>query len=290
VDAFLAELRSGRRLSPNTVEAYAGDLRRFLDFLRGSSLSLKDFSRVHHLKYLSSLREEGHSARSVARRVSSLRSYFRFLVREGFLEASPIAGVRSPRIGRPLPRYLTVTEVEALLAAPDRGTPEGMRDRAMLMLLYAAGLRASEIVALRRENVDANAGFLRVLGKGGKERVVPVAEAALSALREYVTDWRPRFLGKKPTNALFLSRLGRPVTRQTLWNRISRWARLAGIRTRISPHTLRHSFAGHLLAGGADLRAVQTMLGHADIATTQIYTHVTPERLREVHRKHHPRG
>jgi integrase/recombinase XerD len=290
MDAFLAELRTGRRLSPNTLEAYACDLRRFSAFLSGASIALKDFSRLHHLKFLAALREEGHSARSVARRVSSLRSFFRFLVREGVLPASPVSEVRPPRIGRPLPNYLTVTEVETLLAAPDRGTPEGMRDRAMLMLLYAAGLRASEVVALRLENVDANAGFLRVLGKGGKERVVPVAEAALSALREYVKDWRPIFLKKKATNALFLSRLGRPVTRQTLWNRISRWARSAGLRTRISPHTLRHSFAGHLLAGGADLRAVQTMLGHADISTTQIYTHVTPERLREVHRKHHPRG
>jgi integrase/recombinase XerD len=219
-----------------------------------------------------------------------VRSFFRFLVREGVLAANPVSGARGPSIGRPLPKYLTVTEVARLLSAPDRGTPEGMRDRAMLLLLYAAGLRASEIVSLRVENVDANAGFLRVLGKGGKERVVPVAEAALSALREYRQDWRPMFLKKQASNALFLSRLGRPITRQTLWNRIARWALAAGIRTRISPHTLRHSFAGHLLAGGADLRAVQVMLGHADIATTQIYTHVTPERLREVHRRHHPRG
>jgi integrase/recombinase XerD len=288
VDAFLLELRTGRRLSPNTLEAYGFDLRRFSAFLSGGSISLGRFRRGDLLKFLSSLR--GLSSRSVARQVSSVRSFFKFLVREGVLPANPVSGVRAPSIGRPLPNYLTVTEVESLLAAPDRATPEGMRDRAMLMLMYAAGLRASEVVTLRMENVDANAGFLRVLGKGGKERVVPVAEAALSALREYQEDWRPKFLKKQATNALFLSRLGRPVTRQTLWNRISRWARAAGIRTRISPHTLRHSFAGHLLAGGADLRAVQTMLGHADISTTQIYTHVTPERLREVHRKHHPRG
>jgi integrase/recombinase XerD len=288
VDAFLVELRTGRRLSPNTLEAYGFDLRRFSGFLHARSIPLEEFRRTHLLQFLTSLR--GLSARSVARQVSSLRSFFRFLVREGVLRASPLSEVRSPPIGRPLPKYLTVTEVESLLAAPDRVTPEGMRDRAMLMLMYAAGLRASEVVSLRMENVDANAGFLRVLGKGGKERVVPVAEAALAALHEYLKDWRPKFLKKKATNALFLSRLGRPVSRQTLWNRITRWARAAGIRIRISPHTLRHSFAGHLLAGGADLRAVQTMLGHADISTTQIYTHVTPERLREVHRKHHPRG
>jgi integrase/recombinase XerD len=288
VDAFLVELRTGRRLSPNTLEAYGSDLRRFSAFLSGGSVSLGGFRRGDLLDFLSSLR--GLSSRSVARQVSSVRSFFKFLVREGILDANPVSEVRAPSIGRPLPKYLTVTEVESLLAAPDRATPEGMRDRAMLMLMYAAGLRATEVVTLRIENVDANAGFLRVMGKGGKERVVPVAEAAMESLREYLEGWRPRFPSKKATNALFLSRLGRPVTRQTLWNRITRWAREAGIKTRISPHTLRHSFAGHLLAGGADLRAVQTMLGHADISTTQIYTHVTPDRLREIHRKHHPRG
>ena len=307
VDAFLLELRTGRRLSPNTLEAYGADLRRFAEFLHSKSIPPENFRRGDFLEFLSSLerRKPGKparegaagkvdpgkfSSRSLARTVSSLRSFFRFAAREGFLPASPISEVRGPRIGRPLPKYLTVTEVEKLLDAPDRRTPEGMRDRAMLMLMYAAGLRASEMVSLRMENVDANAGFLRVLGKGGKERVVPVAEAALDALREYVKEWRPRFLKKKATNALFLSRLGRQITRQTLWNRIAHWARESGIPAKISPHTLRHSFAGHLLAGGADLRAVQAMLGHADISTTQIYTHVTPERLREVHRKHHPRG
>ena len=287
VDAFLMDLRTGRRLSPNTVEAYGHDLRRFSSFLISESIGLKEFKRSHFLKFLSSL---SLSARSVARQVSSVRSFFRFLVREGVLAASPVSEVRSPKIGRPLPKYLTVTEVESLLDAPDRTTPEGMRDRAMLMLMYAAGLRASEVVALGLSNVDMNAGFLRVLGKGKKERVVPVAESALVALREYMKEWRPKFLRKKPTSALFLSRLGRPVTRQTLWNRVGLWARAAGVRIRISPHTLRHSFASHLLAGGADLLAVQAMLGHADISTTQIYTHVTTDRLREIHRKHHPRG
>src|SRR5512134_355117 len=288
VEAFLLELRTGRRLSPNTLEAYGRDLRRFSGFLRDRSVSLEEFGRSDFLGFLASLR--GLSSRSVARQVSTVRSFFRFVVREGIVAANPVSGARGPSIGRPLPKYLTVTEVATLLSAPDRATPEGMRDRAMLLLLYAAGLRASEIVSLRVENVDANAGFLRVLGKGGKERVVPVAEAALSALREYRQDWRPMFLKKQASNALFLSRLGRPITRQTLWNRIARWALAAGIRTRISPHTLRHSFAGHLLAGGADLRAVQGGVGCEEIATTQIYTHVTPERLREVHRRHHPRG
>ncbi len=281
------EMRMGKRLSLNTLEAYGRDLQRFSSFLAASSISLKEFKRSHFLQFLSTLKM---SARSAARLVSSVRSFFKYLVREGKLAASPVSEVRAPKIGRPLPKYLTVTEVQTLLDAPDRSTPEGMRDRAMILLMYAAGLRASETVSLGLANVDVNGGFLRVIGKRGKERVVPVADAALDALRDYMKHWRPKFLKGKTSNALFLSRLGRPITRQTLWNRIGRWARAAGIRTRISPHTLRHSFASHLLAGGADLRAVQAMLGHADISTTQIYTHVTPERLREIHRKHHPRG
>ena len=249
-------------------------------------------TRCHFLSYLTSLREGGLSARSMSRHISALRSFFRFLVREGHLPASPIAEVRAPRLGRPLPKYLTVSQVTALLTAPDRvrTTPEGIRDKAMMTLMYASGLRASEVVSLRLENVDQDAGFLRVFGKGRKERVVPVAEVALVVLQEYIETVRPGFLKRKTTNALFLSRLGKAITRQTLWNRIRRWALAAEIQERISPHVLRHSFAGHLLAGGADLRAVQAMLGHADIATTQIYTHVTSERLREIHRKHHPRG
>ena len=290
-DAFLLHLRTERRLSPHTIEAYGFDMRRFASHLLSVGAGLPSFSRSDFLSFLSALRDKGLSARSVARHVSTVRSFFRYLVREGLLPASPIADARGPKIGRPLPPYLTHSEVESLLSAPDRDTPEGMRDRAMLELMYASGLRATEVVSLRLENVDGNAGFLRVLGKGGKERVVPVAQPALETLQEYVKRGRPRFLGKKGAgNHLFLSRLGRPITRQTLWNRIGRWAREAGIRGPISPHTLRHSFAGHLLAGGADLRAVQAMLGHADISTTQIYTHVTAERLREIHRKHHPRG
>jgi len=305
VDDFLRHLRTERRLSPHTVSAYSGDIRRFAGFLSREGIGVKDFGRAHLLKYLVHLREEvpagkggtekggsrkrGMAARSAARNVSSLRSFFGFLAREGVVEGSPVAEVRAPRIGRPLPKYLTVTQVERLLDAPDR-TLEGIRDRAMFMLMYASGLRASEVVTLRMENVDRDAGFLRVLGKGGKERVVPVADRALEDLATYLSTARTAFLKKGVSSALFLSKRGKAITRQTLWNRIRHWALLAGIDERISPHTLRHSFAGHLLAGGADLRAVQAMLGHADIATTQIYTHVTPERLRDIHRKHHPRG
>jgi integrase/recombinase XerD len=290
LDSFLRHLRTERRLSGNTLDAYGADLHRFSAFLADRGIEARKFARPDLLDHLTRLRETGLAARSAARHVSTLRSFFRFLVREGVLAASPISGVRSPRIGRPLPKYLTPTQVERLLSAPDGKTPEGIRDRAMLTLMYASGLRASEVVTLRLENVDANAGFLYVLGKGGKERVVPVADVALAILGEYVVSARQSFLGKRSSNDLFLSRRGTAITRQTLWNRIRRWALEAGIEQRISPHTLRHSFASHLLAGGADLRAVQAMLGHADIATTQIYTHITPERLREAHRRHHPRG
>ncbi|MGE5663030.1 MAG: site-specific tyrosine recombinase XerD [Deltaproteobacteria bacterium] len=290
-DGFLLHLATERRLSRNTVDAYASDLRRFAAFLGAAGIPVREFDRRRCLEFLSSVREEGLSARSAARHVSSLRSFFRYLAREGVLDGNPLADVRGPRLGRPLPKYLTVSEVGRLIDAPDRGTPEGMRDRAMLDLMYASGLRATEVVTLRLENVDMNAGFVRILGKRGKERVVPVAPAALETLRDYLSAGRPEFLRRgAATNALFLSRRGRRITRQTLWTRIARWAKAAGIRQKISPHVLRHSFAGHLLAGGADLRAVQAMLGHADIATTQIYTHVTPERLREIHGKHHPRG
>ena len=304
-DAFLLHLRTERRLSPNTVGSYGCDMRRFVSFVETSGVRLSDFSRSHFLAFLASLQTGNPGGRdgemrplraaSRSRIVSTLRSFFRYLAREGILAPNPLENVKGPRKGRNLPQFLTLTEVNRLLDAPDRNTPEGMRDRAMLELLYASGLRASEVVSLRRENVDMNAGFLRVLGKRGKERIVPVAPSSLEILREYLELWQPAFLRAREGrhavgNVLFLSRLGRPITRQTLWNRIGRWARQAGIRRKISPHTLRHSFAGHLLAGGADLRAVQTMLGHADISTTQIYTHVTAERLREIHRKHHPRG
>ncbi|MGE5246931.1 MAG: site-specific tyrosine recombinase XerD [Verrucomicrobiota bacterium] len=291
-ESYLLHLSTERRLSANTLESYGADLRRFLDFLESRGIDARSMKRGDLLNYLSELREGGLSARSTSRHLSTLRSFFRFLVREGRLADSPITETRSPKLGRPLPKYLTVTQVAQLLGAPDRqrATPEAIRDKAMLTLMYASGLRASEIVSLRLENVDAAAGFLRVLGKGSKERVVPVADAALAALKGYMDAVRPRYAKGKATNALFLSRQGRAITRQTLWNRIRYWALVAGIPQRISPHMLRHSFASHLLAGGADLRAVQAMLGHADIATTQIYTYVTPERLRDIHRKHHPRG
>lgn len=290
LDAFLLHLKTERRLSGNTLAAYGADLRRFSVFLADRGIDARGFTRPDFLDHLTGLRDGGLSARSTARHVSTLRSFFRFLVREGVLAASPVSGVKAPRLGRPLPTYLTLTQVERLLAAPDGCTPEGVRDRAMLTIMYASGLRASEVVTLRLENVDANAGFLYVLGKGGKERVVPVADVALTVLGEYIATARQTFLGKRFSSDLFLSRRGKAITRQTLWNRVRRWALAAGIEPRISPHTLRHSFASHLLEGGADLRIVQELLGHASISTTQLYTHLSGERIKEVYARAHPRA
>ncbi|MBI5904266.1 MAG: site-specific tyrosine recombinase XerD [Deltaproteobacteria bacterium] len=308
-ESFLLHLSTERRLSPNTLESYGADLRRFVDFLEEKGIDARAFSRSGFLAYLTGLREGGLSARSSARHVSTLRSFYRFLVREGRLDEDPISEVRAPRIGRPLPNLLTFSEVERLLAAPDGARAEGRRDRAILYLMYATGLRVSEIVSLRLENLvenrdDPESSFLRVIGKGSKERMVPVAPIAFDVLREYLRNGRPELLGNRSSNHLFATRRGRNlppsvrrggrdrplITRQTVWNRIAFWAREAGISHRISPHALRHSFASHLLERGADLRVVQVLLGHADIATTQIYTHVTSERLRDIHRKHHPRG
>ena len=229
LDAFLLHLKTERRLSGNTLAAYGADLRRFSVFLADRGIDARKFTRPDFLDHLTELRDGGLSARSTARHVSTLRSFFRFLVREGVLAASPVSGVKAPRLGRPLPKYLTLTQVDRLLAAPDGRTPEGIRDRAMLTIMYASGLRASELVTLRLENVDANAGFLYVLGKGGKERVVPVADVALTVLGEYIASARQAFLGKRFSSDLFLSRRGKAITRQTLWNRIRRWALAAGI-------------------------------------------------------------
>ena len=241
LESFLLHLKTERRLSENTLSSYGADIRRFSSFLADRGLDAKAFTRPDFLEHLTALRNEGLSARSTARHVSTMRSFFRFLVREGILAASPVSDVKAPRIGRPLPKYLTLTQVSLLLAAPDDRSPEGVRDRAMLTLMYASGLRASEVVTLRLENVDGNAGFLYVLGKGGKERVVPVADAALAALSEYITGARQGFLGKRTTSALFLSRRGTAITRQTLWNRIRRWALAAGIGERIVPIVARFS-------------------------------------------------
>lgn len=291
---FLDHLALERGLAENTVRAYGTDLARFA--ARCADSGVTDIAAVtprtlsdHLLARL----DEGLGIRSLARNVVSLRRLFHFLEVEGHLSPNPAATLDVPTATRPLPRVLGEDEVERLLAAPDRSTAEGMRDAAMLELLYATGLRVSELVSLPSAAVDLDVGFVRVWGKGSKERVVPMGDPAADAVRLYRAAARGELLaagGGRASNALFVTRRGGPMTRQGFWKNIGRYARQAGIRGPVSPHKLRHSFATHLLRHGADLRALQAMLGHASVSTTQIYTLVTRTRMKELHEQFHPRG
>ncbi len=288
IEVFLDALWMEHGLSQNTLDAYRGDLNKFSVWLKERGETLLSTQRHHVLDFLGSL--SASPPRSVARRLSTLRRFFRYLVREQRLDQDPTSLVEGPQLGRPLPDSLTEAEVESLLAAPDITTPLGSRDRTMLELLYATGLRVSELVGLSLAQVSLQQGILRVTGKGSKERLVPFGEDATEWLEAYLTDTRQLLLRGHVSPALFITRRGGGMTRQAFWYLIKRHARLAGIRKDLSPHTLRHAFATHLLNHGADLRVVQMLLGHRDISTTQIYTHVARERLRQLHAQHHPRG
>jgi integrase/recombinase XerD len=290
-DQFIKHLIIEKGLASKTVEAYAGDLSGFLDFLKDQhihDIALADTAAI--LKYVIELRKTGRGARTRARHLVTLRSFFRYLHRVGILETNPARLIDLPKSGLKLPEVLDVEQVSRLLEAPDIGTPLGLRDAAMLELIYAAGLRVSELINLKVAAVNLEAGFVRVLGKGSKERIVPIGRRAIQGIQAYMADGRPLQLKHVTSHYLFVARAGRPMTRQGFWKLLRRYALAAGIGQRVTPHCLRHSFASHLLEGGADLRAVQTMLGHVDIATTQIYTHVAQKRLIELHRKYHPRG
>jgi integrase/recombinase XerD len=294
IQQFLDHLRVERELSVATLAAYGHDLAAFSRFAAGKKLSeLASIRTVHVLEYLSALTGDGLSARTQARALVALRQLFRFLKNERLRETNPTEDVDLPRFGRPLPTFLTVAEVDLLLAAPDRRTDRGARDGTMLETLYATGLRVSELVKLRLSDINFDAGYLTTVGKGGKQRLVPLGEAAVAALRSYGEGARLHFLrpGRgASTDALFLTRLGRRMTRQAFWKILGAYARAAGIRKKISPHKLRHSFATHMVERGADLRAVQAMLGHADIGTTEIYTHLSRAHLRTVYDRFHPRA
>jgi integrase/recombinase XerD len=293
---FLQHLQVERGASPHTLLAYGRDLRRYLVFLREAGCStLAAVERRQVLNYLAHLRAAGLSASSAARHLSALRQLHRYLLStpHGPSQAGgrdPTAHLETPRRGRPLPKALGPAEVEKLLRQPATETPLGLRDKAMLELLYATGLRVSELLALSPQQVNLELGFLLAYGKGGKERVVPLGEVARRWVRRYLDQARPRLMKGRTASALFVTRLGSRMTRQRFWGVVRGYARLAGITRHLSPHMLRHSFATHLLERGADLRAVQVMLGHADISTTQIYTQVSHERLKKVHRQYHPRG
>ena len=291
LDLFLNYLLVEKGLARNSLDSYGRDMVRYLDFIEKRGCGEPAAVRSTDVAdFLAHLRARGLAPRSRARALSAVRMFHRFLLVEGYAEANPTAIIEAPKTLAKLPQVLSGREVEALLAAPGRDNPQDARDRAMLELLYATGLRVSELVGLRVRDVNVTAGYLMAFGKGGKERLVPMGESACAAVSSYMVAARPVMDRNADNGYLFLSRLGDRMTRQAFWNIIKKRALEAGIRKTISPHTLRHSFATHLLENGADLRSVQTMLGHADLATTQIYTHVTRERLKRIHEHYHPRG
>ena len=289
IEAFVDSLWLEQGLSQNTLTAYATDLRALAVWLKGMGLGLQQASREQLLQYLAQRVSSGSKVRSSARQLSSLRRFYQHQVREGRIQEDPSARIEAPKLGRTLPKSLTEAEVEALLSAPVTDDPIGLRDKAMLELLYATGLRVSELVGLSLAQVNLRQGVVRVLGKGSKERLVPLGDEAIDWLQSYLQNARP-LLQKAPVDALFLTRRGEAMSRQAFWYLIKRYAVKVGITKSLSPHTLRHAFATHLLNHGADLRVVQMLLGHSDLSTTQIYTHVARERLKDLHTQHHPRG
>lgn len=290
VDHYLDALWVEKGLSQNTLNAYRSDLQNYVKWL---SLSARDPLLVDEadlLQYFAHLMETGQSARSAARVLSCLRGFYRYQLREGRIKADPTLTIDSPKLGRPLPKSLTEADVEALLACPNKDKPLEHRDKAMLEVLYACGLRVTELVTLSINQVSFAQGVVQVTGKGGKERLVPMGLPAQQCLQAYFEKSRPELLNSEPSEFLFPGRKGNALTRQAFWHRLKQYAVRAGIEKPLSPHTLRHAFATHLLNHGADLRVVQLLLGHSDLSTTQIYTHVAKQRLQELHNVHHPRA
>jgi integrase/recombinase XerD len=289
IDAFLEYLVSERSSPENTLSAYENDLRAFGAWLDDQELDFIEVRCESLHRFTSACRVIGLKATSLNRRLSSIRQFYRFLLEEDLMDTDPTRELLHPKRGYYLPEVLSTDEVDRLLSAPESSSPLGLRDKAMLELLYATGLRVSELVGLKLQNLNLNVGYLVTKGKGSKERLVPMGESALKHVKDYLASGRPQLVGRK-TDILFCSNRGGGMTRQNFWYLIKRYAHAAGIYKSISPHTLRHSFATHLLAGGADLRSVQMMLGHSDISTTQIYTHITSQRLKDIHTQYHPRG
>lgn len=291
LDRFLHYLIVEKGLSKNTIEAYSHGLNRFLNYLRGKGTEeVREISKFDIREFLLFLKRKGLSSKTLARNLVSIRVFLRFLTEESILSANPAEEIESPKTAKTLPEILSLEEVETLLEQPDPQIPQGMRDRAMLEMLYATGMRVSELTRLQVNHVHLDAGYVLVYGKGSKERIVPIGNEAIKWARRYMGETRERLLKKRESPFLFVNRSGKPMSRQYFWKSIKAYGRRAGIRKRITPHLLRHSFASHLLERGADLRSVQLMLGHADISTTQIYTHVTGERLKKIHQRYHPRG
>lgn len=290
IERFLDAVWMETGLRPNTLSAYRSDLELFARWLAPFGEALAQADRARLLGYVSAQTAKGLHARSMARALASLRRFYRYLLREKLIVVDPTADIMLPKLGRALPTTLSEEQVEQILAAPDVRHARGLRDRAMLETLYATGLRVSELVNLTRTQLNLEMGVVRVVGKGDKERLVPMGEEAIVWLRRYLTEARPSLLHERLSEQVFVSARGAALTRQALWQNIKRYALRAGIEKNLSPHTLRHAFATHLVNHGADLRVVQMLLGHADLSTTQIYTQVARERLQQLHKRHHPRG
>ncbi|AKF44875.1 site-specific tyrosine recombinase XerD [Pseudomonas fragariae (ex Marin et al. 2024)] len=290
IDRFLDALWLEKGLSDNTRDSYRSDLALFNGWLQERNVDLISAGREVILDHLAWRVDNAYKPRSTARFLSGARGFYRYLLREKLIAVDPTLQIDMPQLGKPLPKSLSEADVEALLAAPDLSEPIGERDRAMLEVLYACGLRVTELISLTLEQVNLRQGVLRVMGKGSKERLVPMGEESIVWVERYLRGARDELLGGKPSDVLFPSTRGDQMTRQTFWHRIKHQATVAGIGKSLSPHTLRHAFATHLLNHGADLRVVQMLLGHSDLSTTQIYTHVARARLQEMHARHHPRG
>ena len=291
ISSFLTHVKVEKGLASNTVAAYQRDLGKFNAFAQKRRLTLEAVSRDDLVDFLAGLYRQKLESKSVARHLVSLRNFFRFAQIHELIAADPSVNLESPKVRRSLPGYLRLEEVERLLAQPDAKTALGLRDRAMLEVLYSAGLRVSELIGMRVTDLDSKVGCVRCIGKGDKERIVPVGKKALGMVEKYLRDARPKLVRKAPGSpTLFVNRRGGALSRVGVWKILSAYGRRAGLRVPLTPHTLRHSFATHLLERGADLRSVQLMLGHADISTTQIYTHVVEERLKQIYKAHHPRA
>lgn len=291
IDEYINFLAIEKGLALNTLEAYSRDLNRYSEFMevRGKR-EIVEIKSDDIIMYLGNLRNNGLTANSVNRALAAMRGFYKYLIREGVIEENPVASIELGKIWMRLPDTLSRDEMNILLEQPETDTPLGMRDKAMLELLYATGIRVSELITLTMNSINWQVGYLVVVGKGSKERIVPIGQSALDVLNNYMEQARPLLLRGRMTGTLFVNRSGSGLTRQGFWKIIKKYATKAGLAKKVYPHTFRHSFATHLLEGGADLRSVQVMLGHSDIATTQIYTHVTRERLKDIHKRYHPRG
>lgn len=290
IDTFLNYLSVERGLSNNTIMSYRKDLNFYLDFLNQRHIdALSKITKNNITNFMLAQKDKGISTNSIARRLAAIRMFHRFLTRERILKSDPSNLIDSPKLWKKIPDTLSLNEVDVLLAQPDTRDKQGIRDRAILETLYATGMRVSEAVNLKVDNVNLDIGFLRCIGKGNKERIIPIGKKAISSIKRYLEISRPHLLKKSSSEFLFLNRFGKKLSRQSFWKIIKRYAKCAKIKRPIKPHTLRHSFATHLLERGADLRSVQEMLGHANISTTQIYTHINKDRLKTIHRMFHPR-